>query len=75
MGRNTLTNPVKVIRKHCLECLGGSSQAIAECTNEPCDLYPFRFGTNPYRTKKTMTEEQRKAAGERLKKAREAKND
>lgn len=38
-----------------------------------CPLYPYRTGHNT-NFKRTMTEEQRQMAAERLKKAREAKN-
>jgi len=63
-------NPVKAIRKHCLDCLGNSPTAVEECTNESCELYDFRFGKNPHRTKRVMTEEQREAAKQRLASAR-----
>ena len=35
-----------------------------------CPVCPFRMGTNPYRTKREMTEEQRIAAAKRLAAAR-----
>ena len=40
---------VKLIRKFCRECLGGSSQAIAECEKKECPLHQFRFGKHPKR--------------------------
>ena len=40
-----------------------------------CPVYPFRMGTNPYRTKREMTEEQRVAAAERLAAARAAREE
>lgn len=65
------TNPVKAIRQFCLECSGDSSAEVKRCTSEKCALYPFRFGKNPYRTKREMTDEQKAAAKERLAAARE----
>jgi len=45
-------HPLVAIRKHCLDCSGGSSKAVRYC---PCDglhsgrcfLWPFRFGKRP----------------------------
>ena len=68
-----LTNPVKAIRAFCLECVGGSANEVKPCPSMRCPLHPFRFGRNPYRSKREMTEEQRTAAAERLRKAREEK--
>lgn len=65
------TNPVKAIRAFCIECCGWNSNEVRLCPSVRCALYPFRFGRNPYRTKRELTEEQRIAAAERLKKARE----
>ena len=67
------TNPVKAIREFCLQCCGGKAVDVKECTSTICPLKPFRFGKNPYRTKRTMTDEQREKAAERLKAAREKK--
>lgn len=55
--------PLKAIRKHCLECCGGSRREVELCTANPkdiagsedpelytsCSLYQYRFGTNPRR--------------------------
>jgi hypothetical protein len=56
-------SPLRAIRKHCLDCQGGNSRAVAECTAgpqnplvledpetyTPCSLYEYRLGTNPHR--------------------------
>lgn len=67
------TNPVKAIRAHCLECCCGSSEEVKKCPVDYCPLYPFRFGKNPYRAKRELTEEQRAAASERMKKLNASK--
>lgn len=65
-------SPLKQIRKYCMEC-AGSSNEVKLCAFHSCMLYPYRTGkTN--RVGKTMTDEQRQVAADRLKKAREAKN-
>ena len=39
---------VKLLRKFCLECQGGSSRLVAECRTN-CPLHQYRFGKNPKR--------------------------
>ena len=58
-------NPVKAIRLNCLECVGGSPKLVAECASKDCQLYPFRFGVNPYNSRTG-----RKLKGEAKEKAR-----
>lgn len=70
-----LQNPVKAIRAKCLDCCCNQINEVKECPVRDCALWPFRFGKNPYRTKTTMTEEQRQAAAERLRAGREAKKE
>lgn len=66
-----MTTPLKAIRAKCLDCAYNAAEVrLCPCTD--CALYPFRLGKNPY-VKRTMTEEQRQAAAERLAKARENK--
>ena len=67
------TTPLKAIRAKCLDC-NGSATEVKLCPCTDCPLHPFRFGKNPY-VKRSMTQEQKDAAGIRLKKAREARND
>jgi hypothetical protein len=38
---------VKVMRLFCLDCMGGSKDAVKECTINDCLIHPFRFGKNP----------------------------
>lgn len=72
---NYKTNPVKAIRDKCIDCVCGSSEEVANCPIEACALYPFRFGKNPFRAKRVLTEEQKEAATERLRMARAKKNE
>ena len=64
-------NPVKAIREHCIECMGGREseghlKRITECASSNCALFDFRFGTNPHH-KQNLTDAQRKERGNRLK--------
>jgi hypothetical protein len=40
-------SPVQAIRAHCLSCCSGRPKEVRLCTITRCDLYLFRFGTNP----------------------------
>lgn len=70
-----ITNPVKAIRAHCKECCGGVYPDVKSCTDTKCALYAFRMGKNPFRTKRVLTEDQKRLAAERLRKAREKKQE
>lgn len=40
--------PIQAIRKNCLQCMGGSSEEVAQCQGESvCFLYPYRMGKRP----------------------------
>lgn len=64
-------SPIKAVRKKCLDCSGGSSDEVRKCDIADCPLHPFRFGRNPYRKPRVLTEEQRAANVARLAAARE----
>lgn len=67
MDEKKLTNPVKAIRAKCLDCCCGQTKEVELCQSTKCALFPFRFGKNPYRTKRELTEEQRAVMAERMK--------
>lgn len=74
MEKKPITNPVKAIRAYCLSCVGGSPYEVDKCPITDCPLFSFKYGKNPFRTKRVLSDEQRTAMAERLKKAREAKS-
>ena len=64
--------PVKAIREMCIECMGGREnigykEIITNCSASECALYGFRFGTDPYRSKLSLTDKERKARSDRAK--------
>ena len=71
--RAALCSPLKAIRKKCIECCGFSPDEAAKCTCYTCALWDFRFGSNPYKQGRVLTEEEKEAVRERLAKAREAR--
>ena len=63
--------PLKAIREHCIECMGGRDnedylKQIKDCGSPDCSLYDFRSGKNPFHTKQ-LTDEQRKVKADQLK--------
>lgn len=61
------------IRDYCVRiCMCGSIKAVAKCASGDCPLWPFKMGTDPWREKREMTDEQRQAAVARLAGARRA---
>lgn len=44
----TAEDLLRVIRKHCLDCSGGSRKDVRNCAISYCDLWPYR---NPPRKK------------------------
>lgn len=67
-----ITNPVKAIRAFCMECSNGSSTEVKCCPRNVCPLYPFRFGKNPYRKPRELTEEERQVLRDRMSKIRKS---
>ena len=64
---------LKKIKEKCMDCCSEQIAEVKECPVVKCALHPYRLGKNPFRQKRTMTDEQKKQAGERMKKARDAK--
>lgn len=74
--REQATSPLGAIKEHCKECMDDLYKEIKECPGEgKCQLWPFRFGKNPFRKKRKYTKEQREELVDRMKKAREAKDE
>lgn len=61
-------SPLKAIRAKCLDCTCGQATEVKNCQIKQCPLWKYRFGKSG-RTR-SMTEEQKQAAAERLKLAR-----
>lgn len=56
MPEAILKNPVKAIRAKCLDCCCGQANEVKECPITDCPLHAFRFGKNPYRKKRQISE-------------------
>ena len=44
--KDRISNPLTAIRSMCVECMGGSVQAVSDCPSVSCSLHPFRMGKN-----------------------------
>ena len=56
----------KVMREKCLDCCVGQASEVNMCPITTCPLWPYRMGKNPFH-KRTMTNQQKKEATQRLK--------
>lgn len=66
-------NPIKRIREYCIQCVADQPKEVELCPITDCPLYDFRFGKNPFRTKRTVSEEQKEAFRSRMENARKNK--
>ena len=58
-------SPLKSIRTHCLSC-SGSSPGVADCGSGNCPLHNLRFGKDPSRKKRHLTDEQMRQFRKRM---------
>lgn len=67
--------PLEAIKARCLDCCGHDRTEVKLCPCTDCPLYIYRFGKMPKSEsrKRELTEEQKAALRERLKKGREAR--
>jgi hypothetical protein len=61
-----ITSPLKAIRAKCLDCCCEQLNEVKYCPASNCPLHPFRFGKNPFRAKRELTEEQKEVLRQRL---------
>ena len=66
-----IASPLKALRAKCIDCSGGNLASVRDCPVTDCPLYPYRLGKNPFYKKRVMSDEERAAASERMKKVRQ----
>ena len=59
-------NPLKALRERCLDCCCFQPAEVRRCVSVDCPSWPFRMGTNPFRKKRHLSEEQKAATALRL---------
>ena len=65
-------NPLEAIRERCLDCCCQQPVEVRKCVSVDCPSWPYRMGTNPFRAKRILTADQKRALADRLSRAREA---
>jgi len=65
---------IRIVRRMCLWCQGGSSDGVNECLTNDCMLYSYRFGKNPNITRKGNPETLRKWREQKKEASHAAKN-
>ena len=60
-----LVSPLKTIRAHCLAC-NGTAHEVELCPCTTCELYPYRFGHDPRRAPRELTDDQRQIMRDRF---------
>ena len=70
LGKNghetKMLNPLMACRQKCLECSAWQIVEVTECPAKDCALFPFRFGKDPGRKKRVLSEEELETLRERL---------
>ena len=51
---------VRLIRKYCLWCMGGSWKLVKECPSKTCPFRAYRLGKNPKVTARKLSDKQLK---------------
>ena len=60
-----IKSPLRTIREHCIDC-SGTAHEVELCPVTKCKLWPYRFGHDPRREKRVLTDEQRETMRERF---------
>ena len=61
---------LQAIRERCIDCCAGSTHEVRYCTAVACAAWPFRMGTDPWRKKRELTDEQCVEMAERLRRVK-----
>jgi hypothetical protein len=67
---------LKILRAHCLDCCGGSSDEVRKCIAVGCPKWPLRMGSNLWRqpASSAQREHARTLRGKRPRNAPEAQS-
>ena len=52
---------LKTLRRKCMDCTYDQAKEIELCPARNCPLWPYRFGKDPYKTPRQLTEAQKEA--------------
>jgi hypothetical protein len=65
---------LRVIREHCLSCVGGNRAEVKRCTAVRCGFWVYRSGSNPHHKRKSSGSEHRFGSRVQPKRAAETPN-
>ena len=63
-------NPLKAIRARCLDCCCLQPSEVRKCVSVECPSWPFRMGINPFRSKRQLSDGQKRSMTNRLRHGR-----
>jgi hypothetical protein len=52
-------NPTKAIREKCLDCCCENAAEVRKCVAVDCALWPLRLGSNPFRKRSVLSEDEK----------------
>lgn len=64
---------LQAVRARCIDCCAGSVSEVRRCVSVNCPVWPFRMSHNPWRERRTLTDERRAQLTETLARARKAR--
>lgn len=64
---------LKAVRAKCLDCSGSSAAEAKACPVTSCPLFPFRLGSDPWRKRATLSDDEREKRTARLQSARSSR--
>lgn len=59
---HTRMSPLRALRLRCVDCCAGSAHEVRLCVSVTCPPWPFRMGSNPWRTPISPAARERLAA-------------
>jgi hypothetical protein len=59
-------NPLKALREKCLDCCVGNVAEVRKCVSTDCALWPFRSGSNPFRKRSVLSEDEKRRRAAQL---------
>ena len=68
--RHVAMSPLKALRLRCIDCCGGSASEVRMCVAVDCPAWPYRMATNPWRSKRELSEKQLAALASAREKSR-----
>lgn len=66
-----ILNRNRAIKEKCNNCSCWQRDEVILCPITDCTLWPYRFGGNPFKAKKELTQEQKEEIAERFRRSKD----